>query len=224
LGDRLGLPRFYGPPRLLAIARDPSTVFAYWNVDWVSIFKNAAPIDRQVYLRIHCGDNLQEKEASVEPMAGMHYVTMSQRHHTCRIEIGYYQPADRWNSVSMSNEIVMPSAEISDSEHVDLATIPFHLSFQQLVDLYGANDDALATVMSRFQTRAMSERRYEKSRSEERKILCRAGIAPSEVGDSLRVFNQINSETLRRRTQALLGFGPNSPSSSFKGDWTSSGS
>jgi hypothetical protein len=114
LGDRLGLPRFYGPPRLLAIARDPTTVFAYWNVDWVSIFKNAAPIDRQVYLRIHYGDNLQEKEAIVEPMAGMHYVTMSQRHHTCRIEIGYYQPADWWHSVSMSNEIVMPSAEISD--------------------------------------------------------------------------------------------------------------
>src|SRR5206468_13000095 len=34
LGNRLGLPRFHDAPRLLAIARDPWTIFAYWNVDW----------------------------------------------------------------------------------------------------------------------------------------------------------------------------------------------
>ena len=70
-------------------------------------------------------------------MAGMHYVKMSQRHRACRIEIGYYQPVDVWRSVAMSNEIVIPSAEISEAEDVDLATIPFHLRFQQLVDLFG---------------------------------------------------------------------------------------
>ncbi len=32
--------RPYGPPRLLAIARDPWTIFAYWNVDWASVFKS----------------------------------------------------------------------------------------------------------------------------------------------------------------------------------------
>ena len=89
-------------------------------------------------------------------MAGMHYVTMSQRHRTCRLEIGYYQPADVWHSVMKSNEVMMPPRELSESEDVDIATIPFHLSFQQLVELYGANDAALATFISRFQTRAQS--------------------------------------------------------------------
>src|SRR5947199_380448 len=37
LGNGLGLPRLHGSPRLLAIARDPWTIFAYWNVDWPSI-------------------------------------------------------------------------------------------------------------------------------------------------------------------------------------------
>jgi hypothetical protein len=225
LGNGLGLPRFHGSPRLLAIARDPWTIFAYWNVDWPSIFKNAAPIDRQVHLRIHCADGLEEKEAAIEPMAGMHYVTMSQRHRACRIEIGYYQPADVWHSVAMSNEIVIPPAEMSEARHVDLATIPFHLRFQQLVDLFGAsNDDALATVISRFQTRAVSSGRYEQLSPEERKILRRAGVALSELADARRAFNQLDSEKLRKEAEVLLKPGATSPSRGFKVDWTSAGS
>jgi hypothetical protein len=225
LGNGLGLPRFHGSPRLLAIARDPWTIFAYWNVDWPSIFKNATPVDRQVHLRIHCADGLEEKEAAIEPMAGMHYVTMSQRHRACRIEIGYYQPADVWHSVAVSNEIVIPPAETSEARHVDLATIPFHLRFQQLVDLFGAsNDDALATVISRFQTRAVSSGRYEQLSPEERKILRRAGVALSELADARRAFNQLDSEKLRKEAEVLLKPGATSPSRGFKVDWTSAGS
>lgn len=217
------LPRFDGPPRLLALARDPWTIFAYWNVDWPSIFKNAPPVDRQVHLRVHCADGLEEKEAAVEPMAGMHYVTLSQRHRGCRIEIGYYQPADVWHSVAISNEIMIPPAEISEAERVDLATIPFHLRFQQLVDLFGAADnDALATVISRFQTRALSSGRRAQLSSEERKILRRAGVALSELADARRAFNQIDRKKLKRRAEAILGFGATSPSRGF--NWTSAGS
>jgi hypothetical protein len=225
LGNGLEPLRSYGPPRVLAIARDPWTIFAYWNVDWASVFKNTAPIDRQVHLRIHCGDGLEEKEATIEPMAGMHYVTMSQRHHTCRVEIGYYQPADVWHSVTMSNEIVIPAAEISEAEHTDIATIPFHLRFQQLVDLFeAATDDALATVISRFQARAVSSGGYEELRSEERKIIQQTGVALSELADARRAFNQVGREKLKRRAEALLGLGATSPSRGFKGDWTSTGS
>lgn len=225
LRNDLRLPRLHGSPRLLAIARDPWTIFAYWNVDWPSIFKNAAPVDRQVHFRIHCGDGLEEKEAAIEPMAGMHYVTMSQRHRACRVEIGYYHPADVWHSVAMSNEIVIPPAEISEAEHVDVATIPFHLRFQQLVDLFGAaNDDALATVISRFQTRALSSGRSEKLSPEERKILRRAGVALSELADARRAFNQLDSEKLRKQAEVFLKSGATSPSRGFKIDWASAGS
>jgi hypothetical protein len=224
LRDGLEPTRFHGPPRLVAIARDPWTIFAYWNVDWSATFKNATPIDRQVHLRVHSADGLGEKEAAVEPMAGMHYVTMSQRHRVCRIEIGYYQPADVWNSVATSNEIMIPSTEISESEDLDLAMIPFHLRFQQLVDLFGTNDAALATVISRFQTRAMSSRRDEKLSSEERKLLRRTGPALSVLADARRAFNQIDSEQLKRDAEKLLGPGITSPSRGFSSPWTSSGS
>jgi hypothetical protein len=224
LGNDLKPPRFDGPPRLFAIARDPRTIFAYWVVDWASIFKSAAPVDRQAHLRIHCADGLEEKEATVEPMAGMHYVTMSQRHRACRIEVGYYQRADVWISVATSNEVMMSPSEISESEHVDLATIPFHLSFQQLVDLFGANDKALACVISRFQTRAVNTGRNEKLRSEDRRILRRTGVALSELADAHHLFNQADSEKLEKRADALLGASATSPSRGFRGDWTSSGS
>ena len=219
------LPRFQGPTRLLAIARDPWTIFAYWNVDWPSIFKNAAPIDRQVHLRVHCPDGLEQKEAAVEPMAGMHYVTMSQRHRGCRIEIGYYQPADVWHSVAMSYEIMIPPAETSEAEHVDLATIPFHLRFQQLVDLFGAaNDEALATVISRFQVRTVSSGSKDKLSSKERQIFQRAGVTLSEVVGAWHAFNQIDREKLRRDAEAFLRLRATSRSRGFGSDWTSGGS
>jgi hypothetical protein len=219
------LPRFQGPPRLFAIARDPWTIFAYWNVDWPSIFKNVAPIDRQVHLRVHCPDGLEQKEAAVEPMAGMHYVTMSQRHRGCCIEIGYYQPADVWHSVAMSNKIMIPPAETSEAEHVDLATIPLHLRFQQLVDLFGAaNDDALATVISRFQARAVSSGSEDKLSSKECQIFQRAGVTLSEVVGAWHAFNQIDPEKLKGNAEALLRLPATSPSRGFGSDWTSGGS
>jgi Domain of unknown function (DUF4912) len=225
LSDGSALPRFHGPPRLLAIARDPWTIFAYWNVNWPSIFKNGAPVDRQVHLRVRSADGLEKKEAAVEPMAGTHYVKMSQRHRACRIEIGYYQPADVWHSVAMSTEIIIPPAETSEAEHVDLATIPFHLRFQQLVDLFGAaNGDALATVISRFQARGVNTESQDKLSSKERQILRRTGIALSELAAERRAFDQIDREKLKRGAEAFLGLGATSPSLGFSSDWTSAGS
>jgi len=216
LGNGLGVPRLHGSPRLLAIARDPWTIFAYWNVDWPSIFKNAAPVDRQVHLRIHCADDLEEKEAAIEPMAGMHYVKMSQRHRACRIELGYYQPVDIWRSVAMSNEIVMPPDVITESADVDLVTIPFHLSFQKLVDLLGpANDTELATVISQFQKRALSGEERTRLSPEEKRILWRLEVSLPEIAAARRTFDDTDSEKLARRTGALLGFSASSPSRGF---------
>src|SRR6266566_5307929 len=60
------LPRVYGAPLLFAIARDPRTLFAYWNVDWSTIFENTAPVDRQVHLRVYRSDGSEETVAAVE--------------------------------------------------------------------------------------------------------------------------------------------------------------
>ena len=68
LPEVVELPRVYGAPLLFAIARDPRTLFAYWNVDWSSVFENTAPVDRQVHLRVYRSDGGEETSTAVEPI------------------------------------------------------------------------------------------------------------------------------------------------------------
>src|SRR5438034_6752273 len=135
--DTIGLPRKHGARILFAIARDPRTIFASWNIDWPALFEKVVPRDRQVHLRVHRADGLEQKTVAVEPLAAMHYLTTSGTHASYRAEIGYYDPADVWHSVAMSQKVVMPTDDIAETADIDLATIPFQLRFQQLLDFLG---------------------------------------------------------------------------------------
>src|SRR5207244_8773410 len=88
LREVVELPRVYGAPLLFAIARDPRTLFAYWNVDWSSIFENTAPVDRQVHLRVYRSDGSEETVAAVEPMVGRCYLTGSEPRHSHGADTG----------------------------------------------------------------------------------------------------------------------------------------
>jgi hypothetical protein len=214
-GDSVELPRVYGPPILFAIARDSHCIFARWNIDWLAVFEKGMPVDRQVHLRVYRADGLEEKSVAVEPMAGMHYVSTSEPHGSYRVEIGYYQPAEVWHLVATSNEIVMPPTGIAETGDVDLVTIPFHVSFQQLFDLFGATNGAeLTAVISRFQKHALREG-HEGLDAEERKILLKLNVSLPEIATARRAFDETDSEKLARRTGALLGFGASSPSRGF---------
>lgn len=224
-GNSLGLPRAYGPPILFGIARDSRCIFTGWNVDWLSVFEKAMPMDRQVHLRVYRADGLEEKSMAVEPMAGMHYVTMSEPHGPYRLDIGYYQPGDVWHSVAMSNEIVMPPDGITEAVDVDIVTIPFHLSFQQLVDLLRpANDTELATVISQFQKSALSSEERARLSSEEKRILLRLHVSLPDIAAARRTFDRADSEKLVRRTVEPFAFGPSSPSRGFESDSILAGS
>lgn len=215
-GNSIALPRAYGTPVLFAIARDSCCIFAGWNIDWLSVFEKTMPVDRQVHLRVYRADGLEEKSVPVEPMAGMHYVRTSEPHGSYRVEIGYYQPAEVWHSVAISNQIVMPLHGMTESADVDLVTIPFHLSFQHLIDLLGpANDNELATVISQFQKRALSSEGRTRLSPEEKKILGKLDVSLSDIEAARRAFEETDSEKLARRSSALLGFGPSSPSRGF---------
>ncbi len=215
IGGGVGLPRAYGAPIFFAIARDPRCIFAGWNIDWLSVFEKTIPVDRQVYLRVYRAHGPEEKTVAVEPMAGMHYVTTSEPHGSYRLDIGYYQPADLWHSVAMSNETVMPPHDIQTAD-VDLVTIPFHVSFQQLLDFFGpANDAELAAVISQFQKRALSSERRTRLSAEEKRILRELDVSLSDIAAARRAFDDTDSEKLARRTGALLGFGTSSPSRGF---------
>ncbi len=227
LHDILELPRIHGAPVLFAIARDPRTIFTYWNVDWLSIFAKTAPVDRQVHLRLYRADAVEEKSVAVEPMASNCYITVPRSGGSYHVELGYYQPADVWNSVAISDEVTMPRDDFADERDVDFATIPLHLSFQRLIDLLRASStDALTEIIARLQKRALSDEDGEMLSPEEREILRAMDLSLDEIEAARRGFmNRAGSAKLRRRTEAILGFGATSPSRGFdQSSWSSAAS
>jgi len=216
-GDAVELPRVYDAPMLFAIARDPRTIFTCWSVDWQTVFAKTVPVDKQAHLRLFHSDKLEEKNVAVEPMAGYCYISVSRPRGSYHVGIGYYQPADVWHSVAVSADVSMPPDKVTEGIDVDLATIPFHFRFQRLLDLFGAtNGDALAEIVSQFQKRALSNEEHKKLSPEEREILRAMDLSLSEIAAARREFiEEGDSKTLRKRTEALLGFGQTSSSPGF---------
>ena len=215
-GDHIGLERVNGQPFLFAIARDARTIFASWNIDWRSVFEKAMPADRQVHLRVIDEDGVIEARVAVEPMSAMHCVTISGLHNSYHVEIGYFQPFDTWHSVAMSNQIEMPPQGSVKLTEVDLATIPFHLSFQQLANLLGAaNGTSVSRVVSEFQKRLLNSKPNEATTSETQ-ILRSLNLSLPEIAAADRDFKHIDTEKLTRRARAMFRFAATSPSRGFE--------
>jgi Domain of unknown function (DUF4912) len=217
LPDVIELPPLTGAPLLFAVARDPRTIFTYWNIDWASIFETTAPVDRQVHLRVYRDDGTEETSATAEPMSGNCYLTVSGPRGRYRVEIGYYQPEHQWNSVVRSEEVTMPPDQISDNAAIDLATIPFHLTFQRLIDLFRqSNGDALAELISRLQKKVLTEEDRALLTPQEWEILQAMNLSLDQIEAERRPFvTPLNGAALRRRAEAVLGFGGSSPGGGF---------
>ncbi|PYK31254.1 MAG: hypothetical protein DME57_04425 [Verrucomicrobia bacterium] len=210
------LPRVYGAPLLFALARDSRTLFVYWNVDWSTIFEKTAPVDRQVHLRIHRSDGTEEAAVPVEPMVGSSNLTVSNPEETYRIELGYYQPDEVWNSVAMSEETKMPPERASKSVDVDVATIPFHLSFQRLIDAFRAsNGDGITEIVSRLQKRAVTDEERALLTPQDWEILRAMNVPIEEMSASHHAFFSADANAMRKRAETVLGFGGTSPSRGF---------
>ena len=227
LGDMVELPRAFGAPTLFAIARDPQTIFTYWSIDWPTIFAQAMPVDRQVHLRVYTADGARETSSVVEPMVGNSYVPVSQPRGVYRVEIGYYQPEDVWNSVAVSDEVTMPPDNVAADVDVDIATIPLHLSFQQLLDLFRVSNGATLTeIISEFQKRALNKEERELLSAQELKILRAMDLSLLSTAVAWRAFrDQADYEMLRKRTESILSAGSASLRGGFgESSWASAAS
>lgn len=217
------LPTSYGEPILFAIPRDPRTIFTYWNIDWSDAFARKAPADRQVYLRLKRGDGSDELEESVEPMLGTHFLLVAQPKGAYQVELGFYDPADVWNSIASSDTVTMPADTSSENTEIDIATVPFHLSFQRMIDLFRAeNGDAIASILSRLQDRAGGA--SADLGQAEREILHAMNLSLTDLEAARRDFAAGTlDDLLRKRAEAVLGFGGTSPSGGLGGSSWSSG-
>jgi len=217
--DAIDLPRVYGEDVFVAVARDPHTIFTYWNINWSAIFAGDAPIDRQVHLRVSKVDGTEESNIAAEPMSGSCYLPASQSREKYRVEIGYYQPQGVWNSVAISDVVTMPPDSVTPNADVYVATIPFHLSFQRLIYLFrAANGDAVTEIISRLQRRAVSEEDRGLLSPDEWAILRAMDLSLDDIRAARRaLMDHAATEKSRKRAEAILGFGATSPPRGFGG-------
>lgn len=215
--NRFGLTRLHGLPFLFAIARDARTIFASWNIDWRSAFEHAMPADRKVHLRVIGGDGIIETTVAVEPTRPMQYLAISSLHGSYQVEIGYFQPFDTWHSVASSQEIKMPLQESVGLGDVDLATIPFHLNFQQLAKLFRTPANApIARVVSGFQKRVLSSGKSNRISRSEAQALRNLNLSLSEIAAAQRDFQNVYPKTLTRRVSQWSQLAATSPARGFE--------
>ena len=212
--ENLGeLPRSYGGAFLFTIARDPHTLFVYWDIDWVTVFGATSPVDRKVHLRVLWHEGIEESTAAVEPVAASHLLNVLHARSSYRVEIGYYAPENVWNSVAISSAIITPPDDVAENGPVDVATIPFHLSFQRIVDTFRGSKydgDALAEILGRLQHHADSS---DATLPENERELLRALESGFEAQASqrARLRNAPDAFATREHVEAILGFGASSP-------------
>jgi Domain of unknown function (DUF4912) len=203
------LPSHYGGPVLVAIARDPRTLFVCWSVDWPAVFDNDLPADRCAHVRVRQSGN--EKTVAVEPMSGSCAIEDLEPGETYSVELGYYAPPDIWNSVVIGNEVMMPFASEAGDELVDVATLPFHLTFQRMLNAFrGAERGDLAQRLAEFQERADTK----KLTREESEILRALDLSPEDLQKTAAARESLAKS---QRLSARGPLGGASPSEGFAG-------
>ena len=99
----------------------------------------------------------------------------------------------------------MPRRGTVEFADIDLATIPFHLSFQQLANLFGAADDTpVARLVSEFQRRLLSSDKPNEGTPSDTQILRNLDLSLPEIAAAERDFKKIDTEKLARRARAML--------------------
>ncbi|MFL6527198.1 MAG: DUF4912 domain-containing protein [Chthoniobacterales bacterium] len=222
--DDLGeLPRSYDTPLLIAVARDPRTIFAYWDIDWPSIFGDTTPRERAVFLRVIANNESDESLVAVEPLAGSCYVTVGNADTGYRLELGYYDDSGAWQSIIASDRVIMPRDSVEQGDEFQLVTVPLHLSFQRLVDIFrGSKFDgqaisgAIANLQQRFEPGGSSE----PIRSEHAQLIeaLEWSLSDSEADQRSEFRATAKQKPIgRARLERILGFGAASPTSSSGG-------
>lgn len=218
------LPRRYFPsPALFAIARDPQTIFAYWDIDWTSLFADESPVDQKIQIRLASDVATDNESISAEPLAGSCYIRSAKPNTVYRLEIGYYQPATEWHSVALSNSVTTPAADAADDGDFNIVSVPFHLHFQRLIDMFrGSKYDgaALAEMMSDLQHRADHEKAGNALTEAEHDLLHAIGwsLSPTEIRQRTDLRgNGTVTPSMQERLLQILGPGVSSLAGGFDG-------
>ena len=150
------LPASYGGDFIYLIARDPKTLFLYWDLDWPTLFARASLPARPVYLRVCREDGIEESTTEIDSSSAHFYVDVALPGAQYYVELGCFDNAN-WRCLAHSGLAATPEAEMSADFTADFATLPLHLGFQRLLDIFRATKadrKTLSHSVARLQDRA----------------------------------------------------------------------
>ncbi|HWB59655.1 MAG TPA: DUF4912 domain-containing protein [Chthoniobacteraceae bacterium] len=222
--EELGqLPESYGANDIFLIARDPQWLFTYWDIDWSSYPANAAK-DKKVVLKVFSGAGREEAAIEVNPEAKNWYIPVSKPATTYHVEIGYTGAKGKWTSIARSGSATTPADALSAEESAEFATLPFHLTFQRLVEMVKvamAEGETLVGALSRLQGEgrklAFAPGKSPNWTPEQRDVLIallgseivdKVGMGSAEIDQLLRKELQKKLHTESASELAAKGWGP----------------
>jgi Domain of unknown function (DUF4912) len=204
------LPRSYGQSIVFAMARDPNTLFVYWDIDWPQAFAAIVPADRKVYLRLRDEEGAEISFIPVEPMSKSRELNVAPGN-SYRVEMGYFDQTQSWRRVGASEIVQTPTDRMGTLSAGDFALVPFHITFQRLTELFRAtriDEGSLVQSLSRLQEKSLHPEEYGALAPEEREVYRAMKASVSERTYLPRVPMDCASETrLQKKLESVLGFG-----------------
>jgi uncharacterized protein DUF4912 len=214
------LPRSYGQSIVFAMARDPETLFVYWDIDWPQVFAGAPPANRKVYLRLQDDAGAEVNLTAVEPMSRNCEVGVEPGS-SYRVDLGYFDQTQAWSSVGVSGLVQTPTNKMGALSPGDFALVPFHITFQRLTELFRAtriDEGSLIQSLTRLQEKSLHPEEYGALAPEEREVY--RAMKASVFGRSYSPrfpLNLADEMRLQKKLESVLGFGARPSSSSLGG-------
>src|SRR6516225_1739220 len=146
------LPSGYG--EMFAIARDPHWLYAYWDFDYSKFSAT-----RKLFLEVTCSGN-HEAEVEINEIARNWYIPVQSADAEYTVTFGYRDEKGLWTSVGTAGPTRTPPESISPNWETQFATVPFHLSFNFLMDVMAsarAEGKNLTETLARLQQQAMGD-------------------------------------------------------------------
>jgi hypothetical protein len=214
------LPRSYGQSIVFAMARDPETLFVYWDIDWPQVFAAAAPANRKVYLRLQDDAGAEVNLIAVEPMSRNCEVAVQPGSSYC-VDLGYFDQIQAWRSVGVSGLVQTPTNKMGALSPGDYALVPFHITFQRLTELFRAtrvDEGSLIQSLTRLQEKSLHPEEYGALAPEEREVYRAMKASVSERTYAPRFpMNRADEVRLQKKLESVLGFGARPSSGSLGG-------
>jgi hypothetical protein len=205
---------------VFAIARDPKSLFVYWDIDWSNAFTKGKPYDRKVYLRVYDGNGHQLDRIEIEPLANSTEVLVPKAASSYRVEIGYFNSERVWHAVGSSSLVTAPPDKIGALSLGDFALIPFHITFQRLTELFRARsmDVPLTQALATFQQAASDPQMCGSFTCAEQEVYLAMKASVREREYRPRTSLDWKRETeLQKKLEQVVGFGPTNPRNAFGG-------